>query len=257
MKNYDTVIKKAQALAARSEELGWLLSAPEVMADSRYLRHLTAEYISIQPIITALEAQNTEELSALLLKHENYAEESVAIEIRSTPDVKYAEELFEAYIKYLTNIGAVITNKAKKVKGQTVLLYAESNGAGVYSSLKNETGIHSKGGKTEVLIYPLARADFDFDEKNLRIDVFHSGGAGGQNVNKVETAIRATHLPTGLVAVCQDERSQLKNKQRALSALENKVRNYYNINAAKSTAEAKAAAQRIVGKGTVIKSELV
>ena len=62
------------------------------------------------------------------------------------------------------------------------------------------------------------------DERDLKIDVFHSSGAGGQHVNKVETAIRVTHLPTGISVVCQDERSQLKNKKRALENIEKKLR---------------------------------
>ena len=61
-------------------------------------------------------------------------------------------------------------------------------------------------------------------EKDLKTDVFHSGGAGGQNVNKVETAVRITHLPTGVSVVCQDERSQLKNKKRALETLEKRLK---------------------------------
>ena len=62
------------------------------------------------------------------------------------------------------------------------------------------------------------------DERDLKIDVFHSSGAGGQHINKVETAIRVTHLPTGISVVCQDERSQLKNKKRALENIEKKLR---------------------------------
>ena len=61
------------------------------------------------------------------------------------------------------------------------------------------------------------------DEKDVKIDLFHSGGAGGQNVNKVETAVRVTHIPTGLVVTCQDERSQLNNKRRALENLKKRL----------------------------------
>ena len=61
-------------------------------------------------------------------------------------------------------------------------------------------------------------------EKDLKIDVFHSQGAGGQNVNKVETAVRVTHLPSGLVVVCQDERSQLKNKKRAVENIQKRLK---------------------------------
>ena len=62
------------------------------------------------------------------------------------------------------------------------------------------------------------------EEKDVKIEVFHSGGAGGQNINKVETAIRAIHLPTGISVVCQDERSQLKNKKRAVENLKIRIR---------------------------------
>ena len=102
-------------------------------------------------------------------------------------------------------------------------------GADVITRLSPLAGAHKvyiAQAKSEELCFavtPAARAE-RIDERDLKIDVFHSSGAGGQNVNKVETAIRVTHLPTGLSVVCQDERSQLKNKKRALETIEKRLK---------------------------------
>jgi len=113
----------------------------------------------------------------------------------------------------------------------------EVRGKNAYSRLKYESGVHrvqrvpvtEASGRIHtstatVAVLPKAEeVDIDINPDDLKIDVFHSGGAGGQNVNKVATAIRVTHLPTGMVVVCQDERSQLQNKVKALSVLRTRI----------------------------------
>lgn len=162
---------------------------------------------------------------------------------------KFGTALF-ALIKsdLLANEAKIIDENTVTVKGgvvQEISFIAE--GAGVFARLSPLTGAHRVRivqSDYEELCFAVTTAPtlFKLSESDLKIDYFHSGGAGGQNINKVETAVRITHLPSGISVVCQDERSQLKNKKRALDTIEKRLKEQ-NSQSEKKRVEADISAQ--------------
>ena len=184
-----------------------------------------------------------ENIKLLLLPKDADDEKSVILEIRAGAGGEeaalFAHSLFRMYSMYAAKQGwrcEVISENATELGGARELV-ASIEGAGVYSRMKFESGVHrvQRVPETEtqgrihtstvtVAVMPEAEeVELELDLNDLRIDTFRSSGAGGQHINKTSSAIRVTHLPTGMVVECQDQRSQRENKVRALTVLRSRL----------------------------------
>lgn len=261
----DYIIAECERLSARNTELARLMLAPEVTGDSAWYLRVVAEFESSRRIAELYADYNEyveegerlrkdfstidTELRAILDEEIQECErntERTLTELAGllTSDVKsggavvnvmwdnasrdFGRALSRAYSAFFANQSYSLTANATETNSTFVI---EDEGA--YAIMKGENGIHkaSDNGRNQtvrvVVTQQVVAKAYQMNDNDIKIDVFHSSGAGGQNVNKVETAIRATHLPSGIVVMCRDERSQLRNKERALSHLREKVAAYY------------------------------
>ena len=207
-----------------------------------------------------------EKIKFLLLPKDENDESNVIIEIRPAAGGEeaalFGRVLLNMYVRYAERKNwkvefiDISETELDGIKEATFVV----KGKNAYKNLKFESGVHrvqrvpeteSQGrvhtSTTTVAVLPeIEEVDFEILDNDLKIDTYRASGAGGQHINKTDSAIRITHLPTGIVVSCQDERSQTKNKERAMNVLKSKLHSFYKE---KIDSEYKANRKNQVGTG--------
>ncbi|MBQ8035566.1 MAG: peptide chain release factor 1 [Proteobacteria bacterium] len=257
----EPIVNAFRALKAAEQELS---DAREMLAeDDEDIRAMAKEDIArLEPEINA----KREELQIMMLPKDPMDSRNIILEVRAGTGGDeaslFAGDIFEMYTRYAAKMNwrVEIISASEGTVGGYKEVVAMVSGTDVYAHLKFEAGTHrvqrvpvteSQGriqtSACTVAILPEAEdVDMKIDEKDLRIDTYRSSGAGGQHVNKTESAIRITHIPTGLVVTSQDERSQHKNKAKAMKVLASRL---YDLQRSKLDSERAGARKSMVGSG--------
>lgn len=231
--------------------------------DAEMRELIREECAALDSDIDALEKN----LRALLLPKDPNDDRDIILEIRAGTGGEeaslFAGDLLRMYLRYAERNGYAVeflSSNMTELGGVKEVILSIGGKRGAYSRLKYESGVHrvqrvpeteSQGkiqtsAATVAVLPSVDDVQIEIKETDLRIDIYRSSGAGGQHVNKTESAIRLTHIPTGIVVQCQDERSQYKNKDKAMRVLKSRVYDYYQ---SRQAADMASRRKSMVGSG--------